>query len=453
MNRVGECAPKGLRRELNLFDVIAVVVGTVIGSGIFLIPSFIAAQLGSFGAVVLVWVVGGILTIFGALSLAELGSMYPATGGLCIYLRRAYGPMVAFLYAWALLLMIHSGSIAGLAVAFGLYAGHAAHLSAIEQKAISAACVIALTAINCFGIRGGKVTQNIIATTKIAGLAGIVLLLCTRGSRPIQFLAPADAGVQVGLLAGFGVALVAVMWAYEGWHAVSFIAGEMKRPQIDLPRGLVSGIATVMTIYLTANFGYYRLLSVAEIRGSDALAAFAVERLLGPAAGMVISVLIIISILGSMNGLVLTGPRAYFAMARDGDFPAIFGRINDRYRTPMAALIAQGAWATVLAMSGSYQQLFTDVIFTAWIFYGLAVGAVIVLRLKRPELPRRFRVPGYPWVSILFCAAALGLVISTVVQRPGGAAIGVGLVASGVAVYFFGKKNWTRDPECPDVLE
>lgn len=220
------CATRSpdLRRELNLFDVIAVVVGTVIGSGIFLIPSYIAAQINTFSGVVLVWVVGGILAAFGALSLAELGSMYPATGGLCIYLHHAYGPLVAFLYAWGLLLLIHSGSIAGLAVAFGLYAGHIAHLSAIEQKLLCAACVLALTAINCFGIRGSKLTQNLIAVTKITGLAGIILLLCFRGSRPIHFFGSSTIGSPASSLAGFGIALVAVMWAYEGWHTVSFVA-------------------------------------------------------------------------------------------------------------------------------------------------------------------------------------------------------------------------------------
>jgi basic amino acid/polyamine antiporter, APA family len=439
-----------LRRELNLFDVIAVVVGTVIGSGIFLIPSYIAAQIHSFGVVVLVWVVGGILTAFGALSLAELGSMYPATGGLCIYLRHAYGPLVAFLYAWGLLLMIHSGSIAGLAVAFGLYAGHVAHLSSIDEKLLSGACVLVLTAINCIGIRGGKLTQNLIAVTKVAGLAAIILLLCFRGSRPLQLFESSAALFSGHSLVGFGIALVAVMWAYEGWHTVSFVAGEMKRPQVDLPRGLVFGVALVTLIYLAANFGYYRLLSVAEIRGTDTLAAFAVEKLFGPAAGVLISALIVISILGSMNGLVLTGPRAYFAMASEGEFPQTFGRISDRFRTPMIALIVQGIWATVLALSGSYQQLFTDVIFTAWIFYGLAVAAVVVLRIRHPRLERKFRVPGYPWVSVLFCLAALGLVISTIAERPSGAAVGIALLASGIPVYLLSIKSWTRDAERAD---
>lgn len=437
-------APPTLRKELNLFDAVAIVVGTVIGSGIFLIPIFIAAQLHSLAAVLFVWVVGGVLTVFGALSLAELGSIYPGTGGLCTYLRHAYGPLPAFLYAWGLLFMIHSGSIAGLAVAFGLFAGQILPLSTVEEKMLSAAFILALTTINCFGIRGGKLVQNLIAVAKITGLAGIILLTCIKGTRPLHFFeVAANTSGHAFSLTGFGIALIAVLWAYEGWHVISFVAGEMKRPQLDLPRSLFYGTAIVMFIYLVANLGYYHVLSAAEIQGSKALAAFAVGSLLGPIAAAIISLLILVSIVGCMNGLVLTGPRVYYAMAREGAFPRAFGRINDRYRTPMLALIVQGVWASVLAVSGSYQQIFTDVIFTAWIFYGLAVAAVLVSRNTQPQLELPFRVPGYPWVPLLFCTAAIGLVLSVVIRQPMGAFIGAGLVACGIPVYFFSVRSST----------
>lgn len=430
-------SPHPLRRELNLFDAVAVVVGTIIGSGIFLIPSSVATQLNSLGAVLLVWIVGGVLTLFGALSLAELGSIYPGTGGLCTYLRRAYGSLPAFLYAWGLLFMIHSGSIAALAVGFGLYMGQVLPLNPVEEKALSVTVILALTAVSCLGIRGGKLVQNLIAIAKVSGLAGIILLLSAKGSRPIHFLeAGATGGGQAFSLRGFGIALVAVLWAYEGWHVVSFVAGEMKRPKVDLPRSLLYGSAIVMLIFVAANLGYYHVLSAAEIRGSDAVAALAVGKLLGPVASTSISILILVSILGSMNGLILTGPRVYYAMARDGVFPRVFGQVSDRYRTPLVALVVQGVWAAALAASGSYEQLFTDVIFTAWIFYGLAVAAVVVLRHTEPQLKRPFSVPGYPWLSLIFCAAATGLIISTLIARPRGASIGIGLVASGIPVYF-----------------
>ncbi len=434
--------PLSLRKELTLFDAVAVVVGTVIGSGIFLIPSSIAAQLDSLWAVLLVWVVGGVLTLFGALSLAELGSIYPGAGGLCRYLRHAYGPLPAFLYAWALLLMIHSGSIAALAVAFGLYVGQILALSTAEEKVLSAMCILALTTINCLGIRSGKLVQNLIAVAKVSGLAGIILL-CLRGSRPLRlFEASANGSGRMFSIGEFGVALVAVLWAYEAWHVISFVAGEMKRPQRDLPRSLFYGTAIVMLVYVVTNLGYYHVLSAAEVRGSKTVAALAVERLLGPIGATFISLLILVSILGSMNGMILTGPRVYYAMACDGAFPRAFGRISDHYQTPMLALIVQGVWATVLTVSGSYQQIFTDVIFTAWIFYGLAVAAVVVVRPNQPQVERPFRIPGYPWTPLLFCAAAIGLVVDTVVQQPERAFTGIGLIVAGIPIYFIFSKLW-----------
>jgi APA family basic amino acid/polyamine antiporter len=438
----GAASPPNLRKELNLFDAVAVVVGTIIGSGIFLIPSSIAARLNSFGAVLFVWVIGGILTVFGALSLAELGSIYPGAGGLCTYLRHAYGPLPAFLYAWGLLLMIQSGCIAALAVAFGLFVGQILPLNPMEEKALSMMCILALTTVSCIGIRGGKLVQNLIATAKIGGLAGMIVLLCVKGSRPIHlFEAAANPGRHAFFPAGFGIALVAVLFAYEGWHVVSFVGGEMKTPQRDLPRSLLYGSAIVMFVYVAANLGYYHVLSPAEIQGSDAVSALAVRRVLGPIAANFISLLILVSILGSMNGLILTGPRAYYAMARDGIFPRAFGRISNRCRTPMLALVIQGVWSAVMAVSGTYQQLFTDVIFIAWIFYGLGGAAVVVLRRTQPQLKRPFSVPGYPWVPLLFCTAAIGLVLSVVIQQPRGALIGAGVVACGIPVYFLSVRS------------
>jgi basic amino acid/polyamine antiporter, APA family len=435
-------SPLGLRRELNVFDAGAVVVGTIIGSGIFLLPSFVAAQIDSFGGVLLVWIIGGLLTLFGALSLAELGSIYPGTGGLCTYLRRIYGPLPAFLYAWALLVMVHSGSIAALGVAFGLYSGQVFHLNGMEEKVCSVIPILILTSVSCLGIRGGKLVQNSIAVAKISGLAALIILLGLKGSRPVHlfdFTAPVHS--HAPSFAGFGIALIAVLWAYEGWHVVSFVAGEMKRPKLDLPRSLFFGSAIVLLIFVAANLGYYHTLSAAEIRGSDAVAALAVQKAVGSTASICLSFLILASVLGSMNGLILTGPRVYYAMARDSVFPRAFGQLSDRYRTPMVALTVQGVWAAMLAASGNYQQLFTDVIFTAWIFYGLAVAGVLVLRRRQPQLPRPFSVPGYPCLSLLFCAAAAYVILTTFMERPGGASLGIGLLASGIPVYLLNKRG------------
>ena len=442
-------SPPSLCRELTLFDAVAVVVGTIIGSGVFLIPASIAAQLNSLGAVLSVWIVGGILSLSGALSLAELGSMYPGTGGRSAYLRHAYGRFPAFLYAWALLVMIHSGSIAALGTAFGLYAGQVVGLNTIGMKSLSALTILGLTAVSCMGIRSGKLVQNVIAVSKITGLGAIIVLLSAKGSRAVRlFEYPLHLSITSLSFSSFGIALVAVLWAYEGWHVISFVGGEMKNPKLDLPRSLFYGTAMVTVIFLAANLGYYHTLSSAEIRGSNAVAALAVNRVSGPIASNCLSILILTSILGSLNGLILTGPRVYYAMAQENVFPSVFGRLSDRHRTPAVALIIQGGWAAALAISGTYEQLFMDVIFTAWIFYGIAVAGVFVLRRTQPHAERPFCVPGYPWLSLLFCSAAAGVILSTLIQRPKGALAGLALVACGVPFYFVRHKlRWSITEE------
>ncbi len=431
-----------LRQELGLFDGVAVVVGTIIGSGIFLIPSFVAIHLHSLAAVLLVWAVGGALTLCGALSLAELGSMYPGTGGLCTYLREAYGSLCAFLYAWALLLMIHSGSIAALGVAFGLFLGQVVTLTPLEQRLFSAGLILGLTLVSCLGMRAGKLVQNLFAIAKISGLTAVIFLLTAKGRRPLHLLATTGARRGDALsLATFGIALIAVLWAYEGWHVISFVGGEMKKPRRDLPRSLLYGGTIVMLIFLLANLGYYRVLSGTEIQSSNAVASYAAGKVMGPISAKCISLLILVSMIGCTNGLILTGPRVYYAMACDGIFPSVFGKLNNRFRTPTLALITQGIWAALLAVSGSYQQLFTDVVFTAWIFYGLAVAGVLILRRLQPERQRPFSVPGYPFLSLLFCGAAAVLVVSNVIQEPRAALTGLTLVATGLPVYFWQRRN------------
>ena len=427
-----------LRRELGLFDGVAVVVGSIIGSGIFLIPSFIAVQIHSFAAVLLVWMIGGILTLCGALSLAELGTLHPGTGGLCTYLREAYGSLCAFLYAWALLFMIHSGSIAALAVGFGLFLGQIVPLTALEQKLWGVSLILGLTTISCLGIRAGKLVQNLFAIAKISGLVGIIFILTIKGSRSIRLFSPTGALSWPPVsVAAFSVALIAVLWAYEGWHVISFVTGEMKKPRVNLPRSLLYGSAIVMLIFLAANVGYYHVLSATEIQASNAVAAFAVGKVLGPVGAKSISFLILVSMVGCANGFILAGPRVYYAMACDGIFPAIFGKVSDRYRTPMVALTVQGIWAATLAASGSYQQLFTDVVFTAWIFYGLAVAGVLVLRRRQPTIKRPFSVPGLPFLSLLFCGAAATLIGYNVTRQPRSALIGISLVATGLPIYLW----------------
>lgn len=425
----------GLVRALGRADGTALVVGTVIGSGIFLVPGPIAGQLHSLLAVLLVWTVGGLLSLSGALSLGELGSMFPGAGGLYVYLRHAFGRPVAFLYGWGLLSMIQTGSIATLAVGFSLYLSRLVPLSVAGQKATAIVCILLLTGVNCLGIQMGKLVQNVSTASKLAGLALLFLLLVARGHIHLLRSSFAPSATLAHSLLPFGAALIAVLWAYEGWHVVSFTAGEFRQPRRDVPWSLFLGTATCAGIYLLLNIAYYSVLTPEQVRGTDHAAATAVQMAYGAGTTALISVLILTSILGSMNGMVLTGPRVYYAMARDGIFFRRFGETSRRFRTPVLAILAQGIWASLLTLAGSFQQLFTYVIFTAWIFYGLTVAAVIVLRIRRPALERRFRVPAYPWVPLLFVLAAMGVTASTALSDPIHACLGVGMILAGFPLY------------------
>ncbi len=422
-----------LARDLSLRDGIAIVVGTVIGSGIFLAPGSVARQLPSFTAVMLVWVLGGILTLFGALSLAELGAAFPGAGGLYVYLRAAYGRAVAFLYGWGLLTLIHSGSIATLAVAFGLYLSQVVPMSLAAQRATAVLVIVLLTAMNYSGLRTGKRVQNIVTFCKVAGITLLIVLLFSAAK--VQHSAPAAAASK-SLPLAVGAALVAILWAYEGWHVVSFTAGEFKNPTRDLPKSLLWGALALALIYVLANSAYYAVLSPGQIQQTDQAAATAVTVAYGGPATVLVTTLILISILGATNGMILTGPRVYFAMARDGLFLKAFGRLDERSRVPRLAIVIQGIWASGLTMIGSFQDLFTYVIFTAWIFYGLSVLAVIVLRFKQPLLQRPFLVPAYPLIPVLFVFAALFIAGVTVVNGPLHALYGIALILAGLPVYW-----------------
>ena len=432
-------APVGFARELNLADGTAIVVGTIIGSGIFLVPRSIAGELSSVGAVLLVWIVGGALSLFGGLALGELGAMFPEAGGLYVYLRRIYGRPLGFLYGWGLLTIIHSGSIATLAVAFRLYLGQMLSLSSSAQKLAGVGCVLFLTGLNCLGLRPAKLVQNLSALSKIVGLGAMIVLVLWRshGHWPNTNLWFQGSGGSGWVR--WGVALVAVLWAYEGWHVVSFTAGEFKNTQRDLPRALLYGTLIVAAIYVLANLAYYSGLSRAEILKSDCVAATAMFHSFGAVGAASISVLIVVSIFGAANGMVLTGPRVYYAMAKDGLFLHPFTYLTPRSRTPIVGLLIQGVWASLLTVLGTFAQLFTYVIFTSWIFYALVVAGVVMLRIRKPDLKREFRAPALLWLTTPFVLAALGMTLSTILTDPKHSLIGLGLILSGVPVYLLSR--------------
>ncbi len=425
-----------LLRALGLFDAAALVIGTVIGSGIFLVPAEIARAVHSAPLMLAVWAIGGGLTLLGALSLAELGAAMPHAGGIYTYIGRAFGPLLGFLCGWMLFTVGTSGSIATLAAALPIYLGAFLPLTPATSKLAGVVAIVVFTSINIIGVRSGAIVQNILTVLKVGGLVLMILVIFLAPLPTAPSSAPVPGGA-VGFTA-IGIALVAVLWAYEGWHDVSFAAGEIRNPQRNFPRGLVAGTLAVVTLYLAANLAYLHVLSPTEIAGTDRVALAAIHKVAGDWGARFLTAAIVCSILGAMNALVLAGPRAYYQMAKDRLFFEALGRVHARFRTPVAALVVQAIWSCLLVLFiGGFSQLFTYVIFGGWIFYALAVGSVVVLRRKEPLLERPFRVPVYPLVPLLFVAAAAALVLNTLVASPRESSIGLGFIALGIPLYYF----------------
>ncbi len=430
----------GLLRALGPWDMAFFLVGTVIGSGIFLVPSEIARVVHSEPLILGIWVVGGALTLLGVLSMAELGAAIPSPGGMYTYLSRAYGELAGFLCGWTMFTVITSGAIATLAVAFTIYLGALVSISHAGALLLSVTLILLLTAVNILGIRAGAAVQNALAFLKIAGLLGMTVAIFILPAHESKAASPAPA--EPAGIAAIGIAFVAVFWAYEGWHDASFVAGEVRNPQRNFPLGCILGELAIIGLYLAANLGYFRVMSLPEIAASPRVGLTAIGKVAGPWGTRALTAAIICSILGAMNGSILAGPRSYFQMSRDGLLPEVLGGVHPRFRSPAAAIALQGIWSCLLVLFlGGFSQLFTYVIFGGWLVYGLTVAAVIVLRRKEPALPRPFRVPGYPFAPAAFVAAALGLMVSTIVQRPRESLLGLGFIALGVPLYFFARRR------------
>ena len=432
-----------LARVLGLWDVIGIVVGSVIGSGIFIVPATVALQVRSPLLILAVWVVGGALTFFGALCFAELGGMYPQAGGAYVYLREAYGPLVGFLFGWTLFLVIDSGAMATLASAFATkYLPYFVTLSPLGTRLVTVAFVVFLVAVNYLGVRHGANLQNLLTAIKLLAVVAVAaLVFAFADGHPGNLVAPAVEPLSFGLVSRFGAALIACLWAYKGWEAASYSTGETRDPQRNLFLGLLIGCLLVVVAYLATNLAYLWVFPAATIAGSDRIAADALSVAIGPAGTSLIALLILLSILGSANTNILTAPRVYYAMANDGVFFAAAARVHPRFRTPHAAILAMGAWVVVLAMSGTFEQLFNYVIFGQWVFFGLTVGAVLVLRAKRPELPRPVRVWGFPATPLVFIAASVFIAVSALLTGFGNAMAGVALILLGVPVYLVWKRR------------
>lgn len=428
-----------LRRTLSLRDLIFIVVGTTIGSGIFLTPGRVLQSAGSGGVALTVWAVGGVLSLLGALTFAELGAAKPDAGGLYVYLRDAFGSGLAFLFGWTMLLVIGSGSLATLAAAFPRYVEVFVELPPAGEKAVSVLMIAVVAALNVRGTRQSADVQGIATLIKVGVLVTLAAALVAMGDGGGGVAAGAWWPEQLSFatITAAVTAMIGVLWAYEGWQYVTFSAGETQDPQRIFGRGIVIGTLVLIGVYVFANVGYLSALGIDGVARSTRVASDAAGAVLGPWAAWVLAVVILISIFSASNGLTLTLPRLFFAMARDRLFFAKLAEVHPRFGTPAASIVVTALWSSVLVLSGTFETLLTYVVFMSWVWFALAALSIFWYRRRQPDLPRPFRTPGYPLTPILFVLSALAIVANTVVAQPRQSLIGLGITGVGLLAYLF----------------
>jgi basic amino acid/polyamine antiporter, APA family len=433
-----------LKRVLGPSDLVLMIIGTVIGSGIFLVPGTILRSVGnSVPLAAMVWLAGGVLSLLGALTYGELSAARPRAGGLYVYIRDCFGALPAFLFGWTFFLVISAGSVATLAVAFASYLREFIPLSPGLAKLTAVLLILSITAVNIRGTRQSANLTNVTTAFKVAVIVTLGIVLCIFGAHPL-FEQQANVATESSL-SGVGVAIISVLWAYEGWQYVTFTAGETLNPQRTFPLAFLVGTLALIVIYLLANAGYVSALGAAGVVDSTRVAASALSVVVGSSASKIVGVVILVSMFSAANSVLLTAPRVYYAMAQDGLFFHSLARVHPTYGTPAFAIGVSGAWSALLAAIGSFEQLLTFVVFIGWIFYALAAASVFVYRRREPNAVRTYRVPGYPLTPIIFIVAAAALVANTIATQPLRAAIGLGIVALGVPAYLFWR-NRARAP-------
>jgi APA family basic amino acid/polyamine antiporter len=432
-------AGTGLARRLTLFDATMLVMGGIIGAGIFMNPAVVAQQVSSAAAALGAWAVGGAFALVGAFIYAELAARRPAVGGQYAYLREAFHPLAAFLYAWTLLLVSQSGGMAAVAMTFARYFRELSGVAA-SDGVIALITLTSLTLINCFGVRAGSNLQSTFMVLKI----GAIGLLVVCGVMFAPTAGPSSTATATGGTTSFGAALVPVLFAYGGWQTASFMAGELRSPRRDLPLGLLIGVVGVVTLYLLVNVVCLRVLGLDGLAATRTPASDVMRVSLGDAGATVIAAGIAISTLGFLSQNLLTGPRVYFAMAEDGVFFRAVATVHPRTHAPVVAIVLQGAVASALALSGSYERILGYVVAIDWLFFGLTALALVIFRRRdvSADTPDRllFRVPAHPWTTLAFVGGAWLMVMNTVYRFPADTLAGVGLLLAGVPVYFL----WQR---------
>lgn len=424
-----------LARSLTRLNATAMVAGTIIGASIFVQPSEIAQHLNTPSAIMLAWIVCGVLTLFGAFVCAELASAFPQPGGVYVFLREAFSPLAGFLWGWAMFWSVHSGIIAAIAVVFGRYASLFLPPSLQSDAAVrglAVGIIVALSGVNYVGVRSGSRVQTVLTVVKVGAIAVLVIAGFLLVSPVTQ---PAPSQATSGGLTPFMLAMVAGLFAYGGWHMVTYTAAETTMPARTIPVALVAGVTVVTICYVLMNLVYLRLLPLDSVRNSTRIAADAADVMFGRGGSRLLGVLVILSTAGSLTGIILTGPRMYYSMAQDGLAPRALAHVHPRYRTPAVAIVAQGLWASVLAATGVYRQLFTRVVYTEWLFFALMAAGLFVLR-QRADYQPAYRAWGYPVVPLVFIVASIGIVIHQFLVDPREAFFGLGLVAIGVPAYY-----------------
>jgi basic amino acid/polyamine antiporter, APA family len=437
-------ASQELRPVLGMKDLALMIVGTVIGSGIFLVPGVVLRSVGnSLPLALLAWVTGGVLSLLGALTYGELSAMNPKTGGLYVYIRDGFGAFTAFLFGWTMFFVISSGSIATLAVAFSNYLAELLPLSSLEAKAVTVLVIVVIAAVN---IRGTRQSANLLNVTTAAKVLTILVMsgvLLWQGRNPIWGGSGAG-NPHVASWFGFGFAMISVLWAYEGWQYPTYVAGETVNPQRTFPMAFLLGTLALLGIYVAANLAYVAALGASGVAESTRTAASALGVVVSHGAARFVALVILVSIFSAANSIMLNSPRVYYAMAKDGLFFHSLARVHPRFGTPAVAIAVAGVWSTLLAVTGTFEQLLTYVVFIGWIFYALAAASIFIYRRRFPDLARPYRVPGYPLTPILFVAVAMGLVASTLATQPKQAAIGLGIMFLGAPAYAFWRRGAFR---------
>ncbi|MGA9117748.1 MAG: amino acid permease [Bacteroidota bacterium] len=436
-----------LRRDLTLFDLTMISIGSTIGSGIFLTPALITRSLVSPGWIIMVWVLGGIMALCGALSFSELGAMMPKAGGIYVFLTETYGGLTGFLFGWSEFLVTNTGSIAALAIAFATYLGYLVPLGSSGLIITAIVGVVALTVVNVLGVKVGGVFSDIFTALKLLGIAGLIVAGLTLGSTGHIDTSSPFGMPPGGLSSSIALALVGVFWSIGGWQHATFTGAEVKNPQRNLPRAMIIAAVVITLLYVLTVIAYMMLMTEPEIASSQRLAADAMERVLGTTGGAAIAFTVFISTFGTAGIYTLTAPRIYYAMALDGVFFEPVARLHARFGTPAVAIITQSIWAILLiAFWGTFENLISYVVFTDWIFFGLTGAAVIILRRKRPDFPRPYKTILYPFTPLLFAFGSAWFVINTLISKPAEAGAGILFLVLGVPVYYLWKKGSPSHP-------